>query len=82
MAKLKDPALERNEEMTEMPSFMESYNKMLPVGFPRASIELLKQFKNLHPSFFKNGSDWSLVKHRKKVVDWLAASLASRNPSQ
>jgi len=51
--------------------FLESYNKNMPESFPRASVALLKKFKDAHPLLFKNGEMWSLDQHRKKLFDWL-----------
>jgi hypothetical protein len=51
--------------------FLKSYNKGLPVGFPRSSTALLKKYKEQHPLFFKHGDLWSLDEHRKKVLDWI-----------
>jgi spermidine/putrescine-binding protein len=51
--------------------FLESYNKNMPANFPRASVELLKKFKEEHSALFKNGNFWSLDQHRKKLMDWL-----------
>jgi hypothetical protein len=51
--------------------FLKSYNKNIPENFPRASADLLRKFKESHPSFFKHGDLWSLDEHRKKIIDWL-----------
>ncbi|MDP3963338.1 MAG: hypothetical protein Q8Q39_02470 [bacterium] len=61
------------EILTPPSVFMESYNKGIPSGFPHASIELLKQFQALHPSLFKSGDEWSIDRHRKKLMDWLVS---------
>ncbi|OGZ08165.1 MAG: hypothetical protein A3D65_03420 [Candidatus Lloydbacteria bacterium RIFCSPHIGHO2_02_FULL_50_13] len=50
---------------------MESYNKSIPAEFPRASVKSLKRFQAMHPGLFKNGNEWSIDKHRKKLMDWL-----------
>jgi len=50
---------------------MEAYNKCIPAGFPRASVKALKQFQAVHSILFKNGDEWSIDKHRKKLMDWL-----------
>jgi len=51
--------------------FLESYNKNIPKGFPQATAQLLKKFKDEHLMLFKNGDLWSLDQHRKKIIDWL-----------
>lgn len=71
MARTKNIQLEINRTVTPLLIFMESYNKSLPLNFPRASAKMLKQFQILHPMLFKNGDEWSIDKHRKKLMDWL-----------
>ena len=63
--------LELNQTMTSLAVFMEAYNKHIPVGFPQASVKTLKKFQVTHPILFKNGDEWSVIKHRKKLMDWL-----------
>lgn len=60
-----------NQVLTPPSVFMESYNKGIPDNFPHASIKTLKQFQALHPALFKRGDEWSIDKHRKKLMDWL-----------
>ena len=75
MAKEKDSFLLDNELMTTLSIFVESYNDTLPKGFPQASESLLEEFEGAHPRLFKGFerrvNKWSMVKHRKKVLDWL-----------
>ncbi len=71
MTKLKDRALEFSQKLTTPSAFLESYNKGIPATFPRASLESLKQFEAVHPGLFKNSGQWSLEKHRKRLMDWL-----------
>ncbi|MBI2108671.1 MAG: hypothetical protein HYT93_00615 [Parcubacteria group bacterium] len=70
-----DEKLKENEGLVKLSDFKDSYNSTIPERFPQASTTLLKQFKNTHPSLFKEGDGkeehWSVVKHRKKVMDWL-----------
>jgi hypothetical protein len=61
---------ERSEKPHTLLEFLHLYNENLPRAFPPASVSLLTQFKNGHPSFFKSGA-WSLEQHRKRVMDWL-----------
>ena len=66
--------LEINQVGTTMSVFMETYNKSIPPGFPTVSVTILKKFQTLHPILFKNGDEWSIDKHRKKLIDWLPSS--------
>jgi len=66
-------ALKQSEVKTSLADFMESYNKSVPVGFPRPSVKLLKTFQELHPMLFKHGDEWSIDKHRKRFMDWLVS---------
>ncbi|OGZ00045.1 MAG: hypothetical protein A3B13_02845 [Candidatus Liptonbacteria bacterium RIFCSPLOWO2_01_FULL_45_15] len=67
----KNIELELNQVKTSIADFLESYNKSVPVSFPRASIKILKQFQELHPILFKSGDEWSIDRHRKRVMDWI-----------
>ena len=69
----RDYERERNELATPLLAFLESYNQKLPDGFPRASVAALKQFQTTYPGLFKRGDAWSIDKHRKRLMDWLAA---------
>ncbi|MFA6503147.1 MAG: hypothetical protein WCT45_02740 [Candidatus Paceibacterota bacterium] len=62
---------ERSEKKRPLADFLKLYNENLPLAFPRASLELLKEFKSGHAALFPNGSVWSLDQHRRKVMDWL-----------
>ena len=66
--------LEQNQATTSLVVFMEDYNKKIPAGFPQASIKTLKKFQITHPILFKNGDEWSIIKHRKKLMDWLPSA--------
>ena len=69
--KRKDPQLELNKLHTTIDVFIKSYNQTLPQGFPIASVSTLKKFQESYPLLFKNKSEWSIEKHRKKLMDWL-----------
>lgn len=56
-----------------LPVFLESYNKNIPEGFPRATVSILKKFRDLYPTLFKHGENWSIALHRKRVIDWLSS---------
>lgn len=51
--------------------FLESYNKNMPAGWPRATAALLQKFRDEHEALFTHGDQWSLDQHRKKLMDWL-----------
>ncbi len=68
-----DKEREANEAFVSLANFAESYNKILPPRFPRASEKILKQFQTAYPTLFKNGDSWSIDKHRKRLMDWLAS---------
>lgn len=53
--------------------FVEYYNENIPDAFPRATLKTLKEFQNLHPSLFKENCEWTINKHRKKLMDWLSS---------
>ncbi len=63
--------LKLNENLTPLATFMDSYNKSIPVSFPVASPKNLKHFQVAHPTLFKHTDEWSIDKHRKKLMDWL-----------
>ncbi len=62
-----------SEVPVSLPDFLKAYNQNLPIGFPRATSGLLREFKGSHESLFKQGDLWSIDLHRKKVMDWLPA---------
>ena len=70
----KNRDLEINQVSTTMAVFMETYNKSIPDSFPTVSVQILKKFQALHPILFKNNDEWSIDKHRKKLMDWLPSS--------
>ncbi|MEK7151785.1 MAG: hypothetical protein AAB784_03715 [Patescibacteria group bacterium] len=76
MRSLKD---KENKEINETPVtlavFLEAYNKNIPEGFPRATPATLRKFQEEHPTLFKRKDMWSIDRHRKRLIDWLASSL-------
>lgn len=60
-----------SEALLSLPEFLRSYNMSIPETFPKASLPLLKKYKDDHASFFKHEDQWSLADHRKKIMDWL-----------
>ncbi len=73
MTKHKNNDLEINQVVVTASAFVDLYNKTIPEGFPRASIKLLNHFQFEHSTLFKNKSNWSIDKHRKKFMDWLVS---------
>ncbi|MBI4132580.1 MAG: hypothetical protein HY473_00565 [Candidatus Sungbacteria bacterium] len=65
--------LELNQTGTTLSIFMASYNQNLPQGFPRASVKALQEFQVTHPLLFKRGDEWSIDRHRKRLMDWLSS---------
>jgi hypothetical protein len=70
--------LKISQMQISLSDFLESYNRNMPINFPRASVSLLKKFQDSHTTLFKNGDLWSLDQHRKKLMDWLPLNA---NPS-
>ena len=64
--------VEASEMRVPLSIFVESYNQNIPVGFPRASVAILKNFQTAHPALFKHGDMWSVAQHRKRLIDWLS----------
>jgi len=73
----KNNDLEFNQFGTTLAVFMETYNKSVPSGFPHVSIQILRQFQELHPILFRNGDEWSIDRHRKRVMDWLPSHIGA-----
>lgn len=71
--KRRDEELERNQAMTSIVVFMDSYNRTIPSNFPKASLELLEQFQQVSPALFRQSRKWSIEKHRKRFMDWLVS---------
>ncbi|MBI2063611.1 MAG: hypothetical protein HYT65_01295 [Candidatus Yanofskybacteria bacterium] len=65
---------EQNEALVTHLVFLESYNKNIPVGFPRASVAILRKFQDAHPTLFKHKDMWSVDRHRKRLFDWLSSN--------
>ena len=72
--KWKNKELEKNQMKTSLAVFMEAYNQKIPQGFPQATVETLKKFKASCPALFKNGNEWSILRHRKRLMDWLSSN--------
>ena len=65
--------IDLSQIQTSLEVFLESYNKNIPAGFPRASVAILKKFQSIYPAIFKHGNTWSIALYRKKVIDWLSS---------
>lgn len=66
----------RSEKKRTLTAFLDLYNEDLPASFPRASEDLLKEFKKDHKNLFPSGNGWTLDQHRRKVMDWLRTRAA------
>jgi hypothetical protein len=53
-------------------AFMEYYNNNIPKDFTLATHKSLKAFQARYPSLFNTDGKWTIYKHRKKFMDWLA----------
>jgi hypothetical protein len=62
---------EFNERGVSVAVFLDYYNKNIPESYPHATVESLKKFRSLYPALFQNNEEWSIDKHRKKLMDWL-----------
>lgn len=71
--KMLDLDRQYSEKSRSLNDFLKLYNESLPTTFPKASTELLEEFKHAHTNLFKLKGVWSLDLHRKKVMDWLCA---------
>jgi len=56
--------------------FVQYYNQNIPAQSPKASVEALERFKADHAELFKDSNEWTIDKHRKKVMDWLTSRRA------
>ena len=69
----KEEEIDLSQVQTSLEVFLESYNRNIPAGFPRASVAILKKFQSIYPTLFKHGNTWSIALYRKKVIDWLSS---------
>lgn len=76
MQNRKNPEPEINFEAQSLLVFVQYYNKNIPSQFPRASVEALETFKAANADLFKGSDQWTIDKHRKKVMDWLTSRRA------
>jgi hypothetical protein len=65
------PELKVSQQPLSLGDFLASYNQNIPAGFPRASVDLLKKFREANTNLFKHEEHWTLDLHRKKLMDWL-----------
>ncbi|MBI3075017.1 MAG: hypothetical protein HYY92_02275 [Parcubacteria group bacterium] len=73
MKKMKHEGPDMNLVAMGVADFVKYYNENIPEAFPRVSLALLEKFRTAHPSLFKNENEWSIDKHRKKLMDWLSS---------
>ncbi len=69
----KNKELEMNQLVVPLQDFLESYNRSIPAGFPRATVKSLREFQTTYPLLFKSSEQWSIDKHRKRLMDWLSS---------
>ncbi len=69
--------LKISQAQVSFSDFLESFNKSMPMAFPRATLVLMKKFKDAHTMLFKHGDLWSLDQHRKRLMDWLPRNIKS-----
>ena len=62
---------ERSEKILSIEEFLIAYNTNLPKTFPQVSLHSLMHFNEANQKLFKDNNDWTLGKHRKRVMDWL-----------
>lgn len=65
-----------NFEGQSLAVFVQYYNKNIPSQFPRASVEALELFKANNSDLFKGSDEWTIDKHRKRLMDWLTSRRA------
>ena len=65
---------ELNETPVTLAVFLESFNQNIPTDFSRATVRTLKKFQEVHLALFKHKDAWSITRHRKKLIDWLASN--------
>ena len=75
MKKLEEKEIHPSMVRISLAEFLASYNKNMPVTFPRASTALLQRFREVHPVLFKQDGLWSLDQHRKKFFEWLPRNI-------
>lgn len=54
--------------------FTQYYNENIPGIFPQVTAKDLEKFRVAHPNLFKGSSEWTIDKHRKKLMDWLVSN--------
>lgn len=74
--KYTDTEKEYSECRRTTSEFLVLYNNSLPPAFPRATLELLREFRKVYPNYFKETGAWSLGEHRKRFMDWLPRRMA------
>jgi len=62
---------EVNFNELSMEEFILYYNQNIPISFPEATKEALKEFQETHASLFDKSKAWTIDKHRRRVIDWL-----------
>jgi len=66
--------LELNQNQVTLAIFMNDYNQNIPNGFRPVSVRVLRRFQEAHPKLFKTEDSWSVARHRKRLMDWMASN--------
>lgn len=53
--------------------FAEYYNKNIPISYSKVTVDDLIEFKQTHQSLFVGDGNWTIDKHRKKLMDWISS---------
>ena len=69
----KENVQEMNSIGTPTALFMQYYNQNIPETFPRATMKALEKFRASYPGLFKENDEWTIDRHRKKLMDWLTS---------
>ncbi|HEY5589049.1 MAG TPA: hypothetical protein VIK86_08845 [Candidatus Paceibacterota bacterium] len=62
--------------------FLKKHNDLVVNDSFKFSILILKQFKQEHPTLFESENDWSLEKHRDKIIDWYSGGGYKNNKKE
>ena len=74
----KNEELLKNQVVTSLLDFMEAYNRMIPSDYPHATVQALHKFQATHSMLFKFNDQWSIDRHRKRLMDWLPSYLQTK----
>ena len=55
-----------------MDKFIEEYNLLFNIPNHKITRNICEQYRNEHPNEFKITAEWSIEKHRKRLMDWMS----------